>query len=129
MAGRIKGQGSKWIEKSTRHAIYHRDGFCCVYCGASPEDGAILTLDHLLACDLGGDNSAKNLVTACLVCNSAKRNLSTTAWFKVLASRGVDTKAMGRRIYRLKNKELNRAEGRRLAALAAEARRNDAIAA
>ena len=34
---RKTNQGSKWIRKSTRLAIYYRDGLCCVYCGAAGE--------------------------------------------------------------------------------------------
>lgn len=65
MAGRIAGQGSRWIQPSTRLAIYHRDGFACVYCGHGAEDGAVLSLDHVLACELGGSNEPTNLVTSC----------------------------------------------------------------
>ena len=28
-----------------------------------------MTLDHLLACELGGQNTAANLVTCCVSCN------------------------------------------------------------
>ena len=62
--GRIKGQGSKWIRPVKRLAIYARDGFACVFCGATMEQGARLTLDHVVPCLLGGDNKENNLVTA-----------------------------------------------------------------
>lgn len=29
--------GSKWIRPEKRLAIYHRDGFACIYCGATAE--------------------------------------------------------------------------------------------
>jgi hypothetical protein len=52
-----------------------------VYCGRGPRDprrmaqaGVILSLDHLIARSQGGDNSARNLVTACLSCNSSRRD-------------------------------------------------------
>lgn len=61
---RARNQGSKWIRRSTRLAIYSRDGFCCAYCGATAETGAALTLDHVQACELGGSNEPTNLVAA-----------------------------------------------------------------
>lgn len=101
MAGRKNGQGSKWIRPEKRLAIYLRDGFCCAYCGATQEGGAVLSLDHRIACELGGDNSEKNLITCCVSCNSAKKDLTTRAWFAVLRERGVDVSKIGPRIRRL----------------------------
>jgi hypothetical protein len=49
------------------------------------------TLDHLIARELGGDNSAENLVTACKACNCAKRDLSLRAFLAYLTTRGIDT--------------------------------------
>ena len=122
MAGRTAGQGSKWIRRSTRLAIYHRDGWCCCYCGATAEDGATLTLDHVLACELGGTNEPANLVTACLSCNSAKQDATTRGWFATLRDRGIDTARIGARIRRLISRPLDRAEGRRLEAERSAAR-------
>lgn len=106
MASRKAGQGSKWIRPNKRLAIYLRDGLCCAYCGSTVEDGATLTLDHVLACELGGDNHESNLVTACLSCNSAKRDLPLRAWYTHLRDEGVDTSSIGRRIRRLTRKSL-----------------------
>ncbi len=122
MAGRIKGQGSNWIAKNTRMAIYHRDGFCCAYCGIGAEQGAKLTLDHVLACELGGTNAVTNLVTACLSCNSAKQDLSMRDWLATLRTSGVNTDGMALRIRRATARKLDRAEGRRLEALRKAAR-------
>ena len=102
-------RSSKWIRRSKRWAIYHRDGFRCVYCRA--EEGR-LTLDHVYP-DSGDD--ATNLVTACYGCNSAKQDLSLRAWYAKLRKRGLNTKAIGRRVRRLTMKPLDRALGRRLA--------------
>lgn len=113
---RTRNQGSKWIQPSTRLAIYARDGFCCAYCGARAEDGVKLTLDHLLACELGGTNKPENLVTACLSCNSAKCDRTMADWFAKLGDKGVDTDAIGDRLRTLSAKPLDRAEGRRLLA-------------
>jgi len=105
-AGRKAGQGSKWIRPTKRLAIYLRDGLCCAYCGATVEDGATLSLDHITACELGGHNGATNLVTCCISCNSSKRDLTTRAWVSVLRTRGVDTSTMGARIRRSTRKNL-----------------------
>lgn len=119
---RVRNQGSKWIQPSTRLAIYHRDSFCCAYCGAAAESGVKLTLDHLLACELGGTNKPENLVTACLSCNSAKCDRSMADWMARLADKGVDTDAISSRIRTLVAKPLDRAEGRRLLAARKAAR-------
>ncbi len=66
--GHPANNGSKWITRVRRYAIYSRDDFTCVYCGSSKN----LTLDHLRPYIKGGDNKTRNLVTACFSCNSAR---------------------------------------------------------
>ncbi len=78
-----KWQGSKWIRPQRRRAIYSRDGFRCRYCGcdvlpANDPDRKRLhraeaTLDHKKHRSRGGDNSNRNLVTACRGCNSSRQ--------------------------------------------------------
>jgi len=109
-------QGMNWIRLSTRMAIYHRDGFCCVYCGHAAEMGHGLTLDHLLACELGGSNAPTNLVTCCRSCNSAKGALTQRTWLARLAD-----PSLARRVRRQAQRKLDRAEGRRLAAMRKDA--------
>lgn len=65
-------KGMNWCRQSTRLAIYLRDGLACVYCGASVEDGAQLSLDHLTPHSHGGTNEPANLVCCCSRCNSAR---------------------------------------------------------
>jgi len=74
--------GGKWIAPAKRRAIYDRDGHKCVYCGRNGDDSK-LTLDHLQPVELGGGNEAKNLVTACLACNSArgKKTIRQFEWY------------------------------------------------
>ena len=54
-----------------RLRIYMRDKFRCQYCGEKRSAGE-LTLDHILPRSRGGDNSAVNIVTACVECNNRK---------------------------------------------------------
>ncbi len=78
-------QGSKWITRERRLAIYLRDGLACVYCGARVEDGATLSLDHITPKCQGGDNHNHNLVTACRTCNSARNDRSVADFCASLA--------------------------------------------
>lgn len=112
---RIRGQGSKWIRRSTRLAIYARDGHECVYCGAKAGD-VLLTLDHVEPQELGGGNGPDNLVTACFDCNSAKRHLNMADWLAWLRDKGVQTAGIAERVRRQLAKAIDRVLGRRLAA-------------
>lgn len=114
--GRKAGQGMNWCRLSTRMAIYARDHFCCVYCGAVAEQrGTGLTLDHITACEMGGTNKATNLVTACGSCNSGKCDLSLKAFLARLRKKGVDTAKISARVRRQAAKKLDRAMGLALA--------------
>ena len=56
------------------YQVLARDGFRCVYCGASPsiDPDVVLHLDHVLPLSEGGQSTAGNLVAACKRCNTAK---------------------------------------------------------
>ena len=97
---RKRGQGSKWIRPIKRQAVYDRDGRACVCCGKTEQEGAFLTLDHVVACELldKPDNRPENLVTMCRSCNSSKQDKTMRAWLKVLREQGVDSAAVSRRI-------------------------------
>lgn len=69
-------QGMNWIHPTTRLAIYLRDGLCCVYCGTTLEQGAVLSLDHCKPASKNGGNKPSNLVTACMKCNTSRGNRS-----------------------------------------------------
>jgi hypothetical protein len=69
---KAKSHGMNWIRKERRLAIYLRDGLACCWCGATIEDGARLTLDHIVPYANGGSNRSEGLVTACLRCNSSR---------------------------------------------------------
>lgn len=81
-----QGQGMNWIRPEKRLAIYLRDGMACAYCGATLEDGAKLTLDHLTPHSIGGTNEAGNLVTCCHRCNSSRGNRSVRAFCRDVAA-------------------------------------------
>ena len=81
-----KYQGSKWIRREKRLAIYLRDGLACVYCGATVEDGAMLTLDHIQPHCTGVDNHETNLVTACRRCNSSRADRPVAEFATAIAT-------------------------------------------
>lgn len=98
--------GGKWIRPEKRSAIYSRDDCKCVYCGKPMDGRSIFTLDHLLPCELGGSNEAKNLVTCCKRCNSRKKALSVRDFLAVLAKEGKDTEEIRKRIRRNTRRKL-----------------------
>jgi 5-methylcytosine-specific restriction endonuclease McrA len=57
--------------RENRQKIYERDNYHCTYCGKQLTRFTA-TLDHITPVSEGGDNSAENLKTACLQCNSRK---------------------------------------------------------
>jgi hypothetical protein len=59
--------------RENRVKIYERDDYHCTYCEKQLTRFAV-TLDHIKPVREGGDNSASNLKTACLQCNSRKRS-------------------------------------------------------
>lgn len=65
--------GSKWIRRDKRLAIYLRDDFTCRYCGEQLKSNQ-LTLDHVIPRTIKLDNSSTNLVTCCKTCNSKKQD-------------------------------------------------------
>ncbi|MEQ8833991.1 MAG: HNH endonuclease [Miltoncostaeaceae bacterium] len=54
--------------RTSRRAVFARDGFSCQYCGATHH----LTVDHVVPRSRGGDSSWTNVVTACAPCNLRK---------------------------------------------------------
>lgn len=53
----------------TKKNITKRDSHQCQYCGKKT---GVMTTDHIIPKSLGGDDSWKNLVCACLECNNRK---------------------------------------------------------
>ncbi len=57
---------------SLRYDILKRDGFRCVICGASQQDGVKLHVDHIFPVSKGGKTEPSNLRTLCERCNRGK---------------------------------------------------------
>jgi len=102
-----KWNGSKWIGKVRRYAIYRRDEFRCAYCGKDLEsvDPQERTLDHITPKELGGSDLSRNLITSCRTCNSRKRDLSLTKFLSWLEDRGVEVSEIAKRIRRQRRRK------------------------
>ena len=112
-----KWQGSKWITRERRLAIYARDGFACCYCGSAVEDGAVLSLDHLRPHCQGGDGSSTNLVTCCKKCNSARGKRSVAVFAKAVATYlDIDYRDILRHVRNCSRRKVNIAAARELIA-------------
>lgn len=62
--------------------VFARDGHACVYCSRAVEDDAQLTIDHVVPTSwfergvaTGHPDDTRNLVCACVSCNSSKRDM------------------------------------------------------
>lgn len=64
------------VGRRLRAEIYARDGHACVYCGASEN----LSIDHVVPRSKGGGNEPENLSTACMPCNTSKRDRDLADW-------------------------------------------------
>lgn len=80
-----KWNGMNWIRQDKRLAIYIRDGFACMWCGESVEDGACLTLDHVRPHSKGGSNDESNLVTCCERCNKRRQDRLPLRFARIVA--------------------------------------------
>jgi hypothetical protein len=70
-------EGGNW--QRLRQAVFERDNFTCVYCGATE---AVLHADHVHPRSRGGRDEMENLVTACASCNLSKGSKSVEEWRK-----------------------------------------------
>ena len=57
----------------TRNNIIKRDNSECQYCGKT---NIVLTIDHVIPKNKGGDDTWENLVSACVKCNLKKADSS-----------------------------------------------------
>lgn len=81
-----KWQGMNWIRQEKRLAIYLRDGCACAWCGSTVEQGATLTLDHIVCHSKSPNNHESNLVTSCHRCNSSRGTRSIAKFAVAVAA-------------------------------------------
>jgi hypothetical protein len=116
--GRQRGNnyhGAKWIRREKRLAIYLRDGLACAYCGATIEDGALLSLDHLTPYSAGGSNHQSNLVTCCQKCNSARQDRPVEEFVAAVAGYlGVDAGQIAQHIRVCRERDIDVAAAKAL---------------
>ena len=62
---------SRYISKSVRVAVLHRDSYKCVFCGRTSQQ-IELQIDHIMPFSKGGSNEIDNLQTLCVDCNLGK---------------------------------------------------------
>ena len=74
-----KSYKRRYLPAKTRYAILSRDNFTCRSCGARPEDGALLEVDHID--ENTRDHHPDNLQTLCHYCNSGKSHLSLYPYY------------------------------------------------
>ena len=109
--------GTHWCRPTTRLAIYLRDGMACAYCGATVEDGTLLTLDHLMPDSRGGSNAPTNLVTACRRCNCARGNRTVRSFCRATAeylNHDAKAETIERHVRNCARRQLPRDEAREL---------------
>lgn len=58
-----------------RARVLMRDGARCQLCGATPQKGATLHIDHVIPFSKGGGNEIENLQVLCEYCNLGKSDL------------------------------------------------------
>lgn len=78
------------LSAKRRFDIFKRDGFTCLYCGATPP-GVLLHIDHIVAVANGGTSDDENLATACQRCNLGKGAHPLTATPQSLAEKAEET--------------------------------------
>jgi hypothetical protein len=81
LAKRWKGRPPRPVWWALRQKVLERDDYTCSYCGRR---GGRLTLDHVVPVSRGGTSELRNLVTACVSCNSAKGTRTPQEWLVAL---------------------------------------------
>lgn len=76
-------KSARQISQGVSWAVFKRDGYRCRYCGIQGGDnGAVLTVDHVVTWEEGGPSIEENLVTACRRCNKVRGNKSYRDWLR-----------------------------------------------
>lgn len=66
------------FSNAEKEAIFARDGYRCVICGAGENEGYELHADHVKPVDRGGESTVENGQTLCSMHNMRKKNLGQT---------------------------------------------------
>lgn len=92
---------SSWIRSTTRWSIYARDLGTCVWCG---HVDACESLDHIWPVGRAVHDAMLHhprwLVTCCLSCNCARKQLRVATWLRRLRADGVDLSEVLKRLNR-----------------------------
>jgi 5-methylcytosine-specific restriction endonuclease McrA len=80
MTTRTNLNGSNWLSKGKRDAIWKRQGGVCIYCGEAPKGAKSRHIDHVIARNLGGINHEAVLAGACGRCNDRKGAMPIEQW-------------------------------------------------
>jgi len=110
----VSPHGSHWIRPERRLAIYARDRFKCVYCGADLRDAPRdrITLDHIISraqyrqmrMAENGMHRSDNLITCCTDCNSERQDTPIRDF--VQRRSGLCTQAVLDYILRIRRREI-----------------------
>jgi len=74
-AKRLGRRTPRQVNWRLRALVLMRDGARCRMCGASPQDGVKLHVDHIIAWNNGGETELDNLQILCDRCNIGKSDL------------------------------------------------------
>ena len=77
---------ARYVSAEARATTLDRDGHKCLACGSIGNMSNPLSIDHIVPISDGGDSSAENLQTLCLLCNLKK--YTQTIDYRPAASRG-----------------------------------------
>lgn len=67
------------ISGAVQQKVWAVDGFKCMYCGAKMGQ-SLMTIDHLIPLELGGENDVTNYLTSCKKCNKDKGSEDPRTW-------------------------------------------------
>lgn len=73
-----KRSGSNWEWQKIKGMVHERDGYMCVLCGRSEDDGITLHCDHILRKVDGGLDTMENLQSLCNVCHKTKTRVENS---------------------------------------------------
>lgn len=64
------GTTTEW--RKLKRRVHERDGYMCLACGRSEDDGVKLHADHIVRYADGGADTMENLQTLCNACHKTK---------------------------------------------------------